>query len=108
MLLCGSVINSEVFVARIQPINAESVEDIPTSTEDTSMAPRATYLDALADKNAMEDAIRREADPRSMFSRHTIGTAGLVENIRKRHRDNMEEHRREKNAMQIERENMQH
>ena len=55
----------------------------------------------LADMDAMEEAIRREADPRGMFSRHTIDTAGLVKFIRKRYKDSMEEHQREKNDMRV-------
>lgn len=42
------------------------------------MIPHATHLKALADKDAIEEAIRREADPRGMISRDTIDTAGLV------------------------------
>ena len=60
----------------------------------------------LADMDAMEDAIRREADPRGMFSRHTIDTAGLVKFIRKRYKDSQEEHRREKDDMRVKREEL--
>lgn len=65
------------------------------------MIPHATHLKALADKHAIEEAIRREAYPRGMISRDTIDTAGLVKYLRKRHRDNMDERQKEKNAMRI-------
>ena len=59
----------------------------------------------MADKDAVEAAIRHEADPSDIYSRDTIDTAGLVKSIRKRHRDALEENRRDKNAMRIEKEN---
>lgn len=65
------------------------------------MIPYATHLKALADRDAIEEAIRREADPRGMISRGTVNTADIVKYIRKRHRDSMDEHRREKNAMRM-------
>lgn len=39
------------------------------------MVTRATHLDALADKDAIEMAIRHEADPGNLYSRGTIDTA---------------------------------
>lgn len=62
----------------------------------------------LVPKNAMEEAIRLEADPKGLYSRDLIDTAGLVKNIRKRHRDAIEEHRKDKDVMRIEKENLQH
>ena len=61
----------------------------------------------MADKDAVEAAIRHAADPNGIYSRNTIDTAGLVRSIRKRHRDALEENRRDKNAMRIEKENLQ-
>ena len=63
---------------------------------------------AIAEKDAIEAAIRHAADPGSLYSRSLIDTASLVRNIRKRHRDALEENKREKNVMRIERENLQH
>ena len=62
----------------------------------------------MAEKDAIEAAIRHAADPGGLYSRNLIDTAGLVKNIRKRHRDALEENKREKNALRIERENLQH
>lgn len=72
------------------------------------MVTRAAHLKALADKDAIENAIRHEADPGDVYSRGTIDTAGLVKYIRKRHRDCIEEVRRKKNDMRIEREDLKH
>ena len=44
----------------------------------------------MADKDAIEDAIGREADPGGLYERDWIDTASLVKNIRKRHRDAIE------------------
>ena len=63
---------------------------------------------AMAEKDAIEAAIRHAADPGGVYSRKLIDTAGLVKNIRKRHRDAIEENKRDKNAQRIERENLQH
>ncbi|CAD6579939.1 MAG: hypothetical protein ASARMPRED_009301 [Alectoria sarmentosa] len=92
---------------RDQGSNAKSVIGTSASTEDIDMVPYATLSKALADKDAMEDSIRREADPGGIYGRGTIDTAGLVKNIRKRHRDCIEENRRQENAMRIEKEDMQ-
>ena len=72
------------------------------------MVTRAAHLKALADKDAIENAIRHEADPGDVYSRGTIDTAGLVKCIRKRHRDCIEEVRRKRNDMRIEREDLKH
>ena len=66
----------------------------------------ATHEKALADKDAVEAAIRHEADPTDIYS-DTIDTASIVRSIRKRHRDALEENRRDKNTMRIEMENLQ-
>lgn len=58
------------------------------------MVTRDAHLKALADKDAIEDAIRHAADPGNLYRRETIDTAGLVRTIRKRYRDALEEHRR--------------
>ena len=100
--------NSEVFVAPDRTPNSESGEGVSTSSEDTPMVPHAVHLMALAEKDAIEEAIRREADPRGMISRNSIDTAGLVKYIRKRQRDGMEERRRDQNSMRIEKEDLQH
>ena len=62
----------------------------------------------MAEKDAIEAAIRQAADPGGLYSRNLIDTAGLVRNIRKRHRDALEENKREKNALRIEKENFHH
>ena len=98
--------NSGVSTARDRSQNSDSDNDTSHSPEEPPMVPRATHLKALADKDVIEEAIRREADPRGLYRRSTIDTAGLVKSIRKRHRDGMEEHRREKEAMRIEREDL--
>lgn len=103
----GSVTNSDFFIARDQTSIAESVKGTSAGTENTDMVPYATLSKALADRDAMEDYIRRAADPGGIYSRGTIDTAGLVKNIRKRHRDCIEENRRDKDAMRIEKEDMQ-
>lgn len=64
-------------------------------------------MKALADKDALEESIRHEADPKGVYSRNTIDTAGLVKWIRKRHRDSIEEHQRDRNAMRMEGEDLQ-
>ena len=66
------------------------------------MIPHATHLKALADKDAIEEAIRREADPRGMISRDTIDTTGLVKYLKKRQRDNLNDYRTKQNSMQKE------
>ena len=71
------------------------------------MITRAAHLKALADKDAIETAIRDEADPGDLYSRGTIDTAGLVKNIRKRHRDCIETPDKKQNEMQIEEEDLQ-
>ena len=98
--------NSTIFIAEDQASRAESVEAPSTDTEATPMVPHATHLKALADKDAIEDAIRHEADPRGMISRDTIDTAGLVKYLRKQHRDNLEEQRKERDATRIEKEGL--
>lgn len=108
LLLLKSVTNSVVFVAPDRTPSTESGEGISTSTEGTLMVPHAVHLMALAEKDAIEEAIRREADPRGMISRNSIDTAGLVKYIRKRQRDGMEERRRDQNTMRIEKEDLQH
>lgn len=61
----------------------------------------------MADKDDEEAAIRQEADPKGVYSRSTIDTASLVRYIRRRHRDCIEENRRDKIAMSIEKGNLQ-
>ena len=56
----------------------------------------------------MEAAIRFAADPGGVYKQSTIDTAGLVKNIRKRHRDTLEEMRRNQNTARIEKEDLQH
>ena len=48
----------------------------------------------MAEKEAIEAAIRDQADPEGRYSRSLIDTAGLVQNIRKRHRDAIKENRK--------------
>ena len=62
----------------------------------------------MAEKDAIEAAIRHAADPAGLYSRKLIDTAGLVKNIRKRHRDVIEENKRDKNEHRIAIENLQH
>ena len=61
----------------------------------------------MAEKDAIEAAIRLAADPEGRYSRNLIDTAGLVKNIRKRHRDALEENKRDKNELHIEKETLQ-
>lgn len=61
----------------------------------------------MADKDNEEAAIRQEADPKGAYSRNTIDTASLVRYIRRRHRECIEENRRDKNAMCVEKESLQ-
>lgn len=58
------------------------------------MVTRDAYLKALADKDAIESAIRKAADPENLYTRELIDTAGLVKTIRKRHKDAIEKNRR--------------
>ncbi len=67
--------------------NTESVKDSSASTEEAQMVPLAVHKKALADKDAVEEAIRQEADHDGNFSRYTPDTAGLVRWIKKSHRD---------------------
>ncbi len=71
------------------------------------MVPLAIHEKALADKDAMEEAIRHEADPDGNYSRLTLDTAGLVKWIKKGHRDALKDNKREKDAIRIEKEEMQ-
>ena len=64
--------------AQQQNLNTESVEPMPDSTEDAPRFTRAAHLQALADKDAIEIAIRHEADRGELYSRGTIDTAGLI------------------------------
>ncbi len=67
--------------------NTESNKDSSASTEEAQIVPLAIYKKALAEKDAVEEAIRQEADPDGNFSRYTLDTAGLVRWIEKGHRD---------------------
>ncbi len=108
LLFQKGVTNSEGSVVPDRTPNTESGESTSTSIEDTPMIPHAVHLMALAEKDAIEEAIRREADPRGMISRNSIDTAAIVKYIRKRQRDGMEERRRDQNTMRIEKEDLQH
>ena len=78
-----NIINFDFLVAQDQVFDADSVTGTSASSDDTSMIPLETYLKVLADKDAMEDAIRREADPSGLVSRSATDTPGLVKNLKK-------------------------
>lgn len=56
------------------------------------MIPEATHLKALSDKDSIEEAIRREADPRGLYNRDLLDTAGLVKDIKQRHKEAIEQY----------------
>lgn len=86
---------------------AESSTGPSTSDERLPTISLATHEKVIADKDAVEAAILHEADPRGLYSRDLIDTAGLVKNIRKRHRDSLEEIQRVRDAMQTEKDEME-
>ena len=65
------------------------------------MIPLDAHVKALADKDAIESAIRKAADPDNRYRRETIDTASLVKTIRKRYRDALEEHRRHEEDLKL-------
>ena len=103
----GSIAKSRLPIARDQAQKAESSTGPSTSDERVSTISLASHEKAIADKDAVEAAIRNEADPRGLYSRDLIDTAGLVKNIRKRHRDSLEEIQRVRDAMQTEKDEME-
>lgn len=103
----GSIAKSRLSIARDQAQKAESSTGPSTSDGRVPTISLATHEKAIADKDAVEAAIRHEADPRGLYSRDLIDTAGLVKNIRKRHRDSLEEIQRVRDAMQTEKDKME-
>lgn len=103
----GSIAKSRLPLARDQAQKAESSTGPSTSNERFPTISLATHEKAIADKDAVEAAIRHEADPGGLYSRDLIDTAGLVKNIRKRHRDSLEEIQRVRDAMQTEKDGME-
>ena len=72
------------------------------------MVTRAANLQALAEKDAIEIAIRHEADPGNLYSRGTIDTAGLVKRIKRRHEKCFETLQKRQNEMRKEKEDLRH
>lgn len=103
----GSIAKSRLPLAQDQAQKAESSTGPSTSNERFPTISLATHEKAIADKDAVEAAIRHEADPGGLYSRDLIDTAGLVKNIRKRHRESLEEIQRVRDAMQTEKDEMQ-
>ena len=103
----GSIAKSRLPIARDQAQKAESSTGPSTSDERFPTISLATHEKAIADKDAVEAAIRHEADPGGLYSRDLIDTAGLVKNIRKRHRDSLEEIQRVRDAMQTQKDEME-
>ena len=97
-----------VSVAQDQARNIEIVNSASASTAEIRTVSLVTHKKVMVEKDAIEAAIRHQADPEGRYSRSLIDTAGLVQNIRKRHRDAIKENLRERNAMKVERKDLQH
>ena len=108
LLRDGNITKSSLYVARDTCREVTSLAESSLNPETRTAVSQNSHEKAMAEKDAIEAAIRHAADPGGLYSRNLIDTAGLVKNIRKRHRDALEENKREKNAMRIERENLQH
>lgn len=93
-------------VARDQAKKIKYPTDLSPNAARPATVSLAAHEKAMADKDDEEAAIRQEADPKGVYSRSTIDTASLVRYIRRRHRDCIEENRRDKNAMRIEKEDL--